>query len=73
MPIDGRVGKEFENPIVTGNTCTLKLIHLVNDEMHSRKTGAYSLVVQQRLCGKAQHRGQRFGEMEVWALEGFGR
>merc|ERR1712147_550646 len=50
----------------------LKLIHLVNDKMHARATGPYSLVTQQPLGGKAQHGGQRFGEMEVWALEGFG-
>ena len=70
--IDGRTGKEFENPITVGNGYMLKLIHLVDDKMHSRATGPYSLVTQQPLGGKAQHGGQRFGEMEVWALEGFG-
>jgi len=70
--IDGRTGKEFENPITVGNAYMLKLIHLVDDKMHSRATGPYSLITQQPLRGKAQHGGQRFGEMEVWALEGFG-
>ena len=70
--IDGRTGKEFENPITVGNAYMLKLIHLVDYKMHSRATGPYSLVTQQPLGGKAQHGGQRFGEMEVWALEGFG-
>jgi DNA-directed RNA polymerase subunit beta len=70
--IDGRTGHEFENPITVGNAYMLKLIHLVDDKMHSRATGPYSLVTQQPLGGKAQHGGQRFGEMEVWALEGFG-
>jgi DNA-directed RNA polymerase subunit beta len=70
--VDGRIGKEFENPITVGNAYMLKLIHLVDDKMHARATGPYSLVTQQPLGGKAQHGGQRFGEMEVWALEGFG-
>jgi len=70
--IDGRTGKEFENPITVGNAYMLKLIHLVDDKMHARATGPYSLITQQPLRGKAQHGGQRFGEMEVWALEGFG-
>ena len=70
--VDGRNGKEFENPITVGNTYMLKLIHLVDDKMHARATGPYSLITQQPLRGKAQHGGQRFGEMEVWALEGFG-
>jgi DNA-directed RNA polymerase subunit beta len=70
--VDGRTGKEFENPITVGNAYMLKLIHLVDDKMHSRATGPYSLITQQPLRGKAQHGGQRFGEMEVWALEGFG-
>ena len=70
--IDGRTGKAFENPITVGNAYMLKLIHLVDDKMHARATGPYSLVTQQPLGGKAQHGGQRFGEMEVWALEGFG-
>jgi DNA-directed RNA polymerase subunit beta len=69
---DGRTGKEFENPITVGNGYILKLIHLVDDKIHARATGPYSLVTQQPLGGKAQHGGQRFGEMEVWALEGFG-
>ena len=70
--LDGRTGKEFENPITVGSGYMLKLIHLVDDKMHARATGPYSLVTQQPLGGKAQHGGQRFGEMEVWALEGFG-
>ena len=70
--LDGRTGKEFENPITVGNAYILKLIHLVDDKIHARATGPYSLVTQQPLGGKAQHGGQRFGEMEVWALEGFG-
>ena len=70
--IDGRTGKEFENPVTVGNAYMLKLIHLVDDKMHARATGPYSLITQQPLGGKAQHGGQRFGEMEVWALEGFG-
>ena len=70
--IDGRTGQEFENPITVGNAYMLKLIHLVDDKIHARATGPYSLVTQQPLGGKAQHGGQRFGEMEVWALEGFG-
>ena len=70
--IDGRTGQEFENPITVGNAYMLKLIHLVDDKMHARATGPYSLITQQPLRGKAQLGGQRFGEMEVWALEGFG-
>ena len=70
--LDGRTGKEFENPVTVGNAYMLKLIHLVDDKMHARATGPYSLITQQPLRGKAQHGGQRFGEMEVWALEGFG-
>lgn len=70
--IDGRTGQEFDNPITVGNAYMLKLIHLVDDKMHARATGPYSLITQQPLRGKAQHGGQRFGEMEVWALEGFG-
>ena len=70
--IDGRTGHEFENPITVGNGYMLKLIHLVDDKIHARATGPYSLVTQQPLGGKAQQGGQRFGEMEVWALEGFG-
>jgi DNA-directed RNA polymerase subunit beta len=70
--IDGRTGIGFENPVTVGNAYMLKLIHLVDDKMHARATGPYSLITQQPLRGKAQHGGQRFGEMEVWALEGFG-
>jgi DNA-directed RNA polymerase subunit beta len=70
--IDGRTGVPFENPITVGNAYMLKLIHLVDDKMHARSTGPYSLITQQPLKGKAQRGGQRFGEMEVWALEGFG-
>lgn len=70
--IDGRTGIEFENPITVGNAYMLKLIHLVDDKMHARATGPYSLITQQPLRGKAHQGGQRFGEMEVWALEGFG-
>jgi len=70
--IDGRTGHEFDNPVTIGNAYMLKLIHLVDDKMHARATGPYSLITQQPLRGKAQHGGQRFGEMEVWALEGFG-
>ena len=70
--VDGRTGKEFENPITVGNAYMLKLIHLVDDKIHARATGPYSLITQQPLRGKAQHGGQRFGEMEVWALEAFG-
>jgi DNA-directed RNA polymerase subunit beta len=70
--LDGRTGEEFENPITVGNAYMLKLIHLVDDKIHARSTGPYSLITQQPLRGKAQHGGQRFGEMEVWALEGFG-
>ena len=70
--VDGRTGITFENPVTVGNAYMLKLIHLVDDKMHARATGPYSLITQQPLRGKAQHGGQRFGEMEVWALEGFG-
>ena len=70
--VDGRTGLAFENPVTVGNAYMLKLIHLVDDKMHARATGPYSLITQQPLRGKAQHGGQRFGEMEVWALEGFG-
>jgi DNA-directed RNA polymerase subunit beta len=70
--MDGRTGTEFENPVTIGNAYMLKLIHLVDDKMHARATGPYSLITQQPLRGKAHHGGQRFGEMEVWALEGFG-
>ena len=70
--IDGRTGKEFDNPITVGVMYFLKLLHLVDDKIHARSTGPYSLVTQQPLGGKAQFGGQRFGEMEVWALEAYG-
>ncbi|KTC66906.1 DNA-directed RNA polymerase subunit beta [Legionella birminghamensis] len=70
--IDGRTGKEFDNPVTVGYMYMLKLNHLVDDKMHARSTGSYSLVTQQPLGGKAQFGGQRFGEMEVWALEAYG-
>ena len=70
--IDGRTGTYFDNPITVGRSYMLKLIHLVDDKLHARSTGPYSLVTQQPLGGKAQHGGQRLGEMEVWALEAFG-
>jgi DNA-directed RNA polymerase subunit beta len=69
---DGRTGKSFERPITIGYMHMLKLNHLVDDKMHARSTGPYSLVTQQPLGGKAQFGGQRFGEMEVWALEAYG-
>ena len=69
---DGRNGKKFENPVLVGNVYMLKLHHLVDDKIHARATGPYSLVTQQPLGGKAQFGGQRFGEMEVWALEAYG-
>ena len=69
---DGRTGDEFENPVTVGIMYFLKLHHLVDDKMHARSTGPYSLVTQQPLGGKAQFGGQRFGEMEVWALEAYG-
>ena len=70
--IDGRTGEKFDNRITVGYMYYLKLHHLVDDKIHARSTGPYSLVTQQPLGGKAQFGGQRFGEMEVWALEGFG-
>nr|BBC77543.1 RNA polymerase beta subunit [Nitzschia sp. PL1-4] len=70
--IDGRTGTEFENPITVGNAYILKLIHMVEDKIHSRFIGPYSRVTQQPSQGKSLEGGQRFGEMEVWALEGFG-
>jgi DNA-directed RNA polymerase subunit beta len=70
--IDGRTGDEFDRPITVGYMYMLKLNHLVDDKMHARSTGPYSLVTQQPLGGKAQFGGQRFGEMEVWALESYG-
>ena len=69
---DGRTGKKFDRPVTTGYMYMLKLNHLVDDKMHARSTGPYSLVTQQPLGGKAQFGGQRFGEMEVWALEAYG-
>ncbi len=69
---DGRTGEAFERPITVGYMYMLKLNHLVDDKMHARSTGSYSLVTQQPLGGKAQFGGQRFGEMEVWALEAYG-
>ena len=70
--IDGRTGEMFDNPVAVGYMYILKLNHLVDDKMHARSTGSYSLVTQQPLGGKAQFGGQRFGEMEVWALEAYG-
>jgi DNA-directed RNA polymerase subunit beta len=69
---DGRTGEQFERPVTVGYMYMLKLNHLVDDKMHARSTGPYSLVTQQPLGGKAQQGGQRFGEMEVWALESYG-
>ncbi|WP_246208779.1 DNA-directed RNA polymerase subunit beta, partial [Enterobacteriaceae endosymbiont of Donacia marginata] len=69
---DGRTGEAFEKPVTVGYMYMLKLNHLVDDKMHARSTGSYSLVTQQPLGGKAQFGGQRFGEMEVWALEAYG-
>ena len=70
--VDGRTGEQFERPVTIGYMHYLKLHHLVDDKMHARSTGPYSLVTQQPLGGKAQFGGQRFGEMEVWALEAYG-
>jgi hypothetical protein len=70
---DGRTGNAFERPVTVGYMYMLKLNHLVDDKMHARSTGPYSLVTQQPLGGKAQFGGQRFGEMEVWALEADGQ
>jgi DNA-directed RNA polymerase subunit beta len=69
---DGRTGEAFDRPVTVGFMHMLKLHHLVDDKMHARSTGPYSLVTQQPLGGKAQFGGQRFGEMEVWALEAYG-
>lgn len=69
---DGRTGEPFDNPVSVGLAYILKLVHLVDDKIHARSTGPYSLVTQQPLGGKAQFGGQRFGEMEVWALEAYG-
>jgi DNA-directed RNA polymerase subunit beta len=69
---DGRTGEPFDRAVTVGTAYMLKLVHLVDDKIHARSTGPYSLVTQQPLGGKAQQGGQRFGEMEVWALEAFG-
>jgi DNA-directed RNA polymerase subunit beta len=69
---DGRTGEPFDRPVTIGQAYMLKLVHLVDDKIHARSTGPYSLVTQQPLGGKAQQGGQRFGEMEVWALEAYG-
>jgi len=69
---DGRTGEQFDRPVTVGYMYVLKLNHLVDDKMHARSTGPYSLITQQPLGGKAQFGGQRFGEMEVWALEAYG-
>jgi DNA-directed RNA polymerase subunit beta len=69
---DGRTGEAFDNPITVGIMYILKLSHLVDDKIHARSTGPYSMITQQPLGGKAQFGGQRFGEMEVWALEAYG-
>jgi DNA-directed RNA polymerase subunit beta len=69
---DGRTGRQFDRPVTVGYMYMMKLNHLVDDKMHARSTGSYSLVTQQPLGGKAQFGGQRFGEMEVWALEAYG-
>ncbi|MBC8215967.1 MAG: DNA-directed RNA polymerase subunit beta [Candidatus Marinimicrobia bacterium] len=70
--IDGRTGEYFDHPVTVGNIYMMKLGHMVDDKMHARATGPYSLITQQPLGGKAQFGGQRFGEMEVWALEAYG-
>ena len=72
MLTDGRTGQLFDNPVMVGYAYMLKLVHLVDDKIHARSTGPYSLVTQQPLGGRAQQGGQRLGEMEVWALEAFG-
>jgi DNA-directed RNA polymerase subunit beta len=69
---DGKTGEPFDRPVTVGYLYMLKLAHLVEDKVHARSTGPYSLVTQQPLGGKAQFGGQRFGEMEVWALEAYG-
>ena len=70
--VDGRTGETFDRPVTVGYIYMLKLHHLVDDKIHARSIGPYSLVTQQPLGGKAQFGGQRFGEMEVWALEAYG-
>ena len=72
MLYDGRTGETFDQPVTVGYLYMLKLVHLVEDKIHARSTGPYSLITQQPLGGKAQFGGQRFGEMEVWALEAYG-
>jgi len=72
MLYDGRTGESFDQPVTVGQIYMLKLVHLVEDKIHARSTGPYSLITQQPLGGKAQFGGQRFGEMEVWALEAYG-
>ena len=69
---NGRTGEPYDNPITVGVVYILKLAHLVDDKIHARSTGPYSMITQQPLGGKAQFGGQRFGEMEVWALEAYG-
>jgi DNA-directed RNA polymerase subunit beta len=69
---DGRTGEPFDQPVTVGYIYLMKLVHLVEDKIHARSTGPYSLITQQPLGGKAQFGGQRFGEMEVWALEAYG-
>ena len=70
--VDGRTGKQFDQPVTVGVMYMMKLIHMVEDKIHQRSIGPYSLVTQQPLGGKAQFGGQRFGEMEVWALQAYG-
>jgi DNA-directed RNA polymerase subunit beta len=70
--IDGRTGEAYDRPVTVGYMYILKLSHLVDDKIHARSTGPYSMITQQPLGGKAQFGGQRFGEMEVWALEAYG-
>ena len=72
MLYDGRTGERFDQAVTIGYLYMLKLVHLVEDKIHARSTGPYSLITQQPLGGKAQFGGQRFGEMEVWALEAYG-
>ena len=72
MLYNGRTGEPYDNPITVGFMYILKLAHLVDDKIHARSTGPYSMITQQPLGGKAQFGGQRFGEMEVWALEAYG-
>ena len=69
---DGRTGECFDQPVTVGQAYILKLIHLVDEKIHARSTGPYSLITQQPLRGRSKHGGQRLGEMEVWALQGFG-